>query len=124
MQWYYKGGLICGLLWGIGRALGMAGDAQRQVDVNFLFGLMLTIGGWSMVFLVVDMGLRALGLRKGAPAIDLAPSGGVLAETDTPAAGSAGSASVTPPAATAPAAAAAAEPSKPPDTRARRRNRR
>ncbi len=119
MQWYYKGGLICGLLWGIGRALGMAGDAQRQVDVNFLFGLMLTIGGWSMVFLVVDMGLRALGLRKGAPAIDLAPSGGVLADTDPPSAEPPANASVTPS-----ATVSAGDASKPPGPRPRRRNRR
>ena len=82
MQWYYKGGLICGLLWAAGRALGMAGEDQRQLDINFLFGFMLTVGGWSAVFLIVDMVLRATGLRKGAAGIDLAPSGGVTAAPD------------------------------------------
>jgi hypothetical protein len=74
VQWYYKAGLILGLIWAAARALGAAGEAQRDLDIGFLFGFMLTVGGWSAVFLIVDVVLRATGLRKVPRDTEPAPS--------------------------------------------------
>ena len=45
MDWYYKAALIVGLIWSTGRALGIYGEAARELDIGFLFEFMLTIGG-------------------------------------------------------------------------------
>lgn len=45
MDWYYKAALIVGLIWATGRALGIYGEAARELDIGFLFEFMLTIGG-------------------------------------------------------------------------------
>ena len=63
MDWYYKAGLIFGLIWATGRALGVYGEANRELDINFLFGFMVTTGGWAAVFLVVDRIAKFLGWR-------------------------------------------------------------
>ena len=67
MDWYYKGGLIVGLIWAAARALGAYGEAARDLDINFLFGFLLTTGGWSAVFLVVDWVGKFLGLIPKRP---------------------------------------------------------
>jgi hypothetical protein len=63
VDWYYKAGLIVGLIWAAARALGAYGESARELDINFLFGFLLTTGGWAAVFLVVDWVARFLGLR-------------------------------------------------------------
>jgi hypothetical protein len=63
VDWYYKAGLIVGLLWAAARALGAYGESARELDIAFLFGFLLTTGGWAAVFLVVDWVARFLGLR-------------------------------------------------------------
>ncbi len=67
MDWYYKGGLIVGLIWGALRALGVYGEASRDLDLNFLFAFLLTTGGWSAVFLVVDRVAKFFGWKRAVP---------------------------------------------------------
>jgi len=67
MDWYYKAGLAVGLIWATARALGAYGEASRELDINFLFGFMLTTGGWSAVFLIADRVAKALGWRRPPP---------------------------------------------------------
>jgi len=68
VDWYYKGALIVGLLWATARVLGAYGEAARELDIGFLFGFMLTTGGWAAVFLVIDRVAKFLGWRRPAPA--------------------------------------------------------
>jgi len=70
VRWYYKAGLIVGLIWATARVLGAYGEASRELDLAFLFGFMLTIGGWSAAFLVVDWVGRAVGLIKPRAEVD------------------------------------------------------
>ena len=44
MDWYFKGGLIVGLIWGAARALGVYGEQARDLDINFVYGFLLTTG--------------------------------------------------------------------------------
>ncbi len=65
MDWYYKAALIVALIWGAARALGAYGEAARELDISFLYGFLLTLGGWGLVFLIVDRVAKALGWRRG-----------------------------------------------------------
>ena len=64
VDWYYKAALVVGLIWATARALGVYGDAARDLDIGFLFGFMLTVGGWAAVFLIVDRVAKFLGWRR------------------------------------------------------------
>ena len=70
VDWYYKGGLIVGLIWAAARALGAYGEAARDLDINFLFGFLLTTGGWAAVFLVTDRVAKFLGWKRVPPEPD------------------------------------------------------
>ena len=67
MDWYYEGGLIVGLIWGAARALGAYGEQARDLDINFLYGFLLTTGGWAAVFFVIDRIAKFLGWKRPAP---------------------------------------------------------
>jgi len=67
MRWYYKSGLAIGLVWSLARVLGAYGEAARELDIAFLMGFMLTVGGWSAAFLVVDWIARAIGFPRRPP---------------------------------------------------------
>ena len=67
MDWYYKAGLAVGLIWAGARVLGAYGEPAREMDINFLFGFLLTTGGWGALFLVIDRVAKALGWRRRPP---------------------------------------------------------
>jgi len=64
VRWYFKAGLIVAFVWATGRVLGVYGEASRDLDLNFLFAFLLTLGGWSSVFYVVDWIVRGVGLIR------------------------------------------------------------
>ena len=72
VDWYYKGGLIVGLIWATVRVLGAYGESARELDINFLFGFLLTTGGWAAVFLVIDRVVKFLGWKRSAAVPDAA----------------------------------------------------
>jgi len=64
VDWYYKAAIVVALLWGTGRALGVYGESARDLDLNFLTGFLLTLGGWAAVFYVIDRTAKFLGWRR------------------------------------------------------------
>jgi hypothetical protein len=64
VRWYYKAGLIVAMVWATARVLGAYGEASRDLDLSFFFAFMLTLGGWSALFLVIDWIGRAVGLIR------------------------------------------------------------
>jgi hypothetical protein len=64
VRWYYKAGLIVAMIWATARVLGAYGEASRDLDLSFFFAFMLTLGGWSALFLVIDWIGRAVGLIR------------------------------------------------------------
>jgi hypothetical protein len=75
VDWYYKAAIVIALLWGAGRALGVYGEASRDLDLNFLTGFLLTMGGWAAVFYVIDRIAKFLGWKR-QPADAASPAGG------------------------------------------------
>jgi hypothetical protein len=75
VDWYFKGGLIVGLIWGAARALGAYGEASRDLDITFVYGFLLTTGGWAALFFVIDRVAKFLGWKRPAPATVTGPSG-------------------------------------------------
>ena len=69
MDWYYKAALVIGLIWATARVLGAYGESSRELDINFLFGFMLTIGGWAAALLIADKVAKALGWRRTPEAV-------------------------------------------------------
>jgi hypothetical protein len=43
------------------------GEAARELDIAFLFGFLLTTGGWAAVFLIIDRVAKFLGWKRGTP---------------------------------------------------------
>jgi len=72
VDWYYKGALIVGLIWATARVLGAYGEPARELDINFLFGFLLTTGGWAAVFLIIDRVAKFLGWKRPPPATEMA----------------------------------------------------
>ena len=70
VDWYYKGGLIVGLVWGAARALGAYGEQARDLDINFVYGFLLTTGGWAAVFFVIDRVAKFLGWKRPTPSAE------------------------------------------------------
>lgn len=64
VDWYYKAALAVGLIWATARVMGAYGESARDLDINFLFGFLLTTGGWAAVFLVIDRVAKFLGWRR------------------------------------------------------------
>jgi hypothetical protein len=64
--------LIVGLIWATARVLGAYGEAARELDINFLFGFLLTTGGWAAVFLIIDRVAKFLGWKRPPPATEVA----------------------------------------------------
>jgi hypothetical protein len=64
VDWYYRAGLVVGLIWATARVLGAYGEAARELDINFVFGFLLTTGGWAALFLVIDRVAKFLGWRR------------------------------------------------------------
>jgi len=67
MDWYWKAALIVALIWGAARALGVYGEAARELDIGFVYGFLLTLGGWGAVFFIIDRVARAFGWRREPP---------------------------------------------------------
>jgi hypothetical protein len=80
MDWYYKGGLLVGLVWATARVLGAYGEQARDLDINFLFGFLLTTGGWAAVFLVIDRVAKFLGWKRVA----VSPAGAEVSPAPAP----------------------------------------
>ncbi len=85
MDWYYKAGLGVGLIWATARVLGAYGDSARELDISFLFGFLLTTGGWAAVFLIVDRVAKFLGWKRNARIPETAAEGVSTTEADVPA---------------------------------------
>ena len=84
MDWYYKAGLGVGLIWAMARVLGAYGDAARELDIAFLFGFLLTTGGWAAVFLIIDRVAKFLGWKRVARSPETAVEGSSTAQGDVP----------------------------------------
>lgn len=67
MDWYWKAALAVSLIWAAARALGIYGEAARDLDLSFLFAYLLTLGGWGAVFLIVDRVAKFLGWKRERP---------------------------------------------------------
>jgi hypothetical protein len=67
VDWYYKAALVIAVIWGTARALGVYGEASRDLDLNFLIGFMFTLGGWAVVFLIADRIAKFLGWKRQPP---------------------------------------------------------
>ena len=96
MDWYYKAALIVGLIWATARVLGAYGEAARELDINFLYGFLLTMGGWGMVFLIIDRVAKALGWRRQVTDAGPGAPGTVGPGTVGPGTAEAGAAAPTP----------------------------
>jgi hypothetical protein len=64
MDWYWKAALAIAVAWGVARALGVYGEAARELDLSFVYGFLLTLGGWGAVFYVIDRVAKFLGWRR------------------------------------------------------------
>jgi hypothetical protein len=64
VDWYYKAAIVVALIWGVARALGVYGEAARDLDLGFITSFMLTLGGWAAVFLIIDRVAKFLGWRR------------------------------------------------------------
>jgi len=72
VDWYFKTALAVAIAWGVGRSLGVYGEAARELDFAFLYGFLLTLGGWGAVFFVIDRIAKFLGWKR-APEVGAAP---------------------------------------------------
>jgi hypothetical protein len=70
VDWYYKAAIVVALIWATARALGVYGEASRELDLSFLISFMLTMGGWAAVFLIVDRVAKFLGWKREATVAD------------------------------------------------------
>jgi hypothetical protein len=64
MDWYFKAAIAVAVAWGIARSLGVYGEAARELDLSFVYGFLLTLGGWGAVFYVIDRVAKFLGWRR------------------------------------------------------------
>jgi hypothetical protein len=74
VDWYFKAALGVAIIWGVARSLGAYGDAARDLDLNFLYGFLLTLGGWGALFYVIDRVARFLGWRRTSAADEAEPT--------------------------------------------------
>ncbi len=74
MDWYWKAALIVSLIWGAARALGVYGQAERDLDLSFLFAFLLSLGGWGAVFYVSDRVAKFLGWKRPTPNGETTPA--------------------------------------------------
>ena len=64
MDWYWKAAIGIAIAWGVARALGVYGEAARELDLSFVYGFLLTLGGWGAVFYVIDRVAKLLGWKR------------------------------------------------------------
>jgi hypothetical protein len=64
VDWYYKAAIVVSLIWATARALGIYGEQSRDLDLAFLFGFMVTLGGWAAVFMIIDRVAKFLGWKR------------------------------------------------------------
>jgi hypothetical protein len=83
VDWYWKAAGLVAIAWGVARALGVYGEAERELDLPFLYGFLLTLGGWGAVFFVIDRIAKFVGWNR-PPATSEEPVPVEIAAPDAP----------------------------------------